>query len=148
MSTHVLGQGSWIRETFWTPSRELLNCHLQTAIALAPNCNNASAASTTCVPYDDDYMEWLQAALESESLEYKQYALIAFLHSNAAMQDWVQKRESPRVYEDFMRVLGANIQNYVSGLKWDGSHFSKSAQIRSRSPLYFVAIARTLACKL
>lgn len=98
--------------------------------------------------YPAVYFQWLEEAIATENLDYKQYALLGFLYDNSGFQKYVQGRERPQVYEDFMKILRINMNNYLSGLKSDGQQFSKSAQIRDRHIYYITHFMRQLASNL
>lgn len=149
METQAQGEGSWIKETFWNPNPTFLNHYIAEAI------NNAEQSDIECVKHGTDplytsmYIDWLRDAISCNIVAYKIYALLGFLHSNTGFQDYVRSKErNVDLANNFIRLLHHNTQVYVSGLKFDGTLFSTSNQVRDRQIYQFVRIMQTLACTL
>lgn len=141
----VIQQGSWLLEIFEDPEGDILDHYIQEAIQVCEKANKHEVEQLQLPePYDEEYMKALHLYLACNNLEYKQYALLGFLHSNEGMQEYVKGREKGD-FQTFMNHLKINTEVYICGLQYNGKKFKFSTKVRDRRIYGYVQIMRDLA---
>lgn len=118
------------------PSAAMLDAFLRETKKLDAQVNINRNHTDSCYP--ELFIQTTKRCLESSMTIYKVGVLLVWIVLNPSIRDYFASGENPKKFNIWFTMLSVNYDNYIMGLRNDGSKYEDIDYLKVANTPYFV----------